>query len=128
MARERTVTLLLHVPVTQECVEVATAALVVLNQHVLRRQPSLPWLYESGVRYRHVRGRELWGTIPDVLANPLMRDCKNLAAWRAAELRERSNVKAVTRVKQISDHLMHVVVEWPDGRIEDPSRVLGMGG
>lgn len=125
----RTILLHLDVPATVECIEVATAALVVLNQHVLRAQPQLPWLYRSGVHYvrtPQTRALERWCTIPDVLRWPVVRDCKNLAAWRVAELRERARVRAVTRVHEVRPGIFHVDVEWPDGTLEDPSKVLGM--
>jgi hypothetical protein len=58
-------------------------------------------------------------------------DCDNLAAWRAAELRQ-SGIAASPYItwKQRSDggYTYHVLVRWPDNTLEDPSLLLGMGG
>ena len=57
-------------------------------------------------------------------------DCEDLACFRAAELRVRHGIMArptfVHRVRPNGGNLYHVQVQYPDGRIEDPSRVLGM--
>lgn len=109
-------------------------ALTEVNEAYLRANPQAPMLYDSGVRYQlDPSGTELWQDIPNVLARRVG-DCKKLCAWRAAELRVRRGIAAVaTPVLQKVDGragviLVHVIVTLPDGRTEDPSRLLGMVG
>ena len=91
------------------------------------RRGLVPPLYQSGVRYRREeRGREDWQT-----ARAAMRtrfgDCEDLAGWRAADLRL-VGIDARAKVRDVAPGLKHVVVELPDGSIEDPSKRLGMSG
>lgn len=57
-------------------------------------------------------------------------DCKDLACARAAELTVKYNIRAVPIVRRrwlsLEFALYHVVVQYPDGTIEDPSALLGM--
>lgn len=105
------------------------AQLTIMDISYLRRHPETPALYESGVRYqREERGAEDWQTIPQVL-RARSGDCEDLATWRAAELRVRHGIKAkaVAYGRRKPDHvLFHIVVRYPDGHYEDPSRRLGM--
>jgi hypothetical protein len=58
-------------------------------------------------------------------------NCDNVASWRAAELRELGvNAKPYITWRQRPDggYTYHVVTRYPDGTIEDPSLLLGMGG
>lgn len=86
----------------------------------------MPPLYASGVRYRREpRGRERWQLAPQTEALGYG-DCEDLATWRAAELRL-DGIAARPVVYRSGPRQLHVVVALPDGSIEDPSRVLGMG-
>jgi hypothetical protein len=52
-----------------------------------------------------------------------------LACWRAAELQAQgiaAHPVFVWRKMKNGSHLYHIVVRWPDGRLEDPSKRLGM--
>lgn len=102
--------------------------LVNLNQSELRTY-KLPWLYKSGVRYRRepkVPGRtEDWKTISQIMRDG-HGDCEDLAAARVAELRVKAGIKAVPWLKK-KGKIWHVLVRYPDGTLEDPSRKLGMG-
>ena len=87
-------------------------------------------LYDSGVRYmEEPPGQEDWQDIPTCLK---MRagDCEDLAWWRVAELRVRYGIQAQPTFKCMQrpngGMLYHIQVQLPDGRKEDPSRVLGM--
>jgi hypothetical protein len=57
-------------------------------------------------------------------------NCEDLACWRAAELRVRHDVQAeptfIWKLRANGGYLYHILVKYPDGRIEDPSRTLGM--
>ncbi len=107
----------------------------------------IPPLYASGVVYREdPPGREDWGDIYYCLSMGWA-DCDRLVIWRVAELRE-AGIAAEPVIKwQHLDRetaircgypasfvpaeglwLVHCSVRWPDGRIEDVSKNLGMGG
>lgn len=91
----------------------------------LQRRP-LPPLYAAGVRYqREPRGRERW-QLPRETFRRGVGDCEDLSIWRAGEL-QRAGVDAWPLVYRSGRRTLHVVVAWPDGTIEDPSRILGMG-
>lgn len=105
-------------------------ALVAVNVAWLREHPEAPALYESGVRYEEEPpGRDDWQDIPETIA---LRsgDCEDLGCWRIAELRTRGCEYAVPYVRRSVEGrrtVYHVAVRRADGRLEDPSRVLGMG-
>lgn len=104
-------------------------ALCSINGLYLAAQPFAWSLYESGVRYRaEPMGAENWLDIPTTLQRRVG-DCEDLACWRVAELR-RSGVSAAPhftwRFLPSGVVLYHIVVRLADGRIEDPSRHLGM--
>ena len=95
----------------------------------LRSNPGAPLLYESGVRYQEEPpGAEDWQNVPITLELG-WGDCEDLACWRVAELIVRGIAASpfVTR-QELEDgrSLYHVMVRLPDGRVEDPSRQLGM--
>lgn len=105
-------------------------ALVLVNCSWLRGHPRTPTLYTSGVRYmEEPPGRDDWQDIPETLARG-DGDCEDLACWRLAELRVRTFEDARPFVRctvSTPKHVVyHVQVRRSDGRIEDPSRVLGM--
>ncbi len=87
----------------------------------------VPLLYEAGVRY--VNAHDEWRDVPRVL-EARGGDCKDLTAWRCAELRILGR-QAVPRIILQEDDaqpgkvLYHVIVQ-SGGRFEDPSRILGM--
>lgn len=105
-------------------------ALSAANCSYLKAHPETPWLYEAGVVYQAEEpGHEDWQTIPYVLDRG-EGDCEDLACWRVAELRIRRGIRAVPRLTwrpRVNGRLYHITVRYPDGRVEDPSRVLGMG-
>lgn len=94
------------------------------------RGEQAPNLYPSGVRYEEEPpGLELWQDVPTALRMRIA-DCEDLACWRVAELRVRYGVMArcfiIPQLQDSGSYLYHIVVQHPDGRIEDPSRALGM--
>ncbi len=116
------------------------AALTRINLHtILAYKGKIPKLYDSGIRYRmEPPGQEDW---LDVLAclsafrdeqnggKQATIDCEDLCCWRAAELQAEgiaAHPVFVWRKLEDGSHLYHIVVRYPDGRIEDPSRRLGM--
>jgi hypothetical protein len=107
----------------------------------------MPSLYGSGVFYREEEpGHEDWIDALGVLQQGFA-DCEDLAAWRAAELRA-AGIEAEPVIKwqwlprevmirqgypgdklpAKGVWLVHCCVRFPDGTIEDPSKILGMGG
>ena len=109
--------------------------LVEIDLDYLRAYPETPALYDSGVTYKEQDGdllQEDWHDVPSAIAAKKT-DCKVLACWRVAELRQRG-VKArpyvLVQPRKLANgttvYYNHIQVEWPDGTIEDPSKVLGM--
>lgn len=96
----------------------------------LRSHPEAPLLYRSGVRYQEEpKGQEDWQDVPTTIGMGIG-DCEDLACWRAAELAVRYGIQARPIFKEQrredGSFLYHIVVRYPDGREEDPSRILGM--
>jgi hypothetical protein len=100
--------------------------LITADRGYLRDYPNTPALYQAGVRYFFNRDR--WQDIPACLARRTG-DCKDLSAWRIAELREHGEAANVdVQVRQQGNlTIYHIRVIRGDGSIEDPSRILGMG-
>ena len=107
-------------------------ALTLVDVAILKRNPDLPNLYDSGVRYRREPvGQEDWDDTVE-LYRIGYGDCEDLCAARSAELRVRHGIAAkpiVKGPKRLDNGLMlyHIQVQLPDGRILDPSVKLGMG-
>jgi transglutaminase-like putative cysteine protease len=113
------------VPVSsQGGIQVLLDTLTVLNGVYLAARPDVPHLYDSGVRYKREDGREDWLTIPLVIRRGYG-DCEDLSAWLAADYR-RKGIQARAIVYRAGSRVWHVVVQMPDGSIEDPSKRLGM--
>lgn len=114
--------------------QAALEALTALDRVYLRSHPDTPPIYDAGIVYlRDAEDRdqgrpraELWLTVPDV-RRAGGADCKCLVAWRLAELRERGETAEPLMVR-VTENLWHVQLRREDGRIEDPSTRLGMGG
>ena len=111
-------------------------ALMHIDILYLKEHPEVPALIgpggmgPAGVRYaEEPPGQEDWQDIPTTLKLG-WGDCEDLACWRAAELRVRHNVQAeptfIWKLRPNGGYLYHILVRYPDGRIEDPSRTLGM--
>lgn len=107
------------------------AALVDMNVLFLKERPSTPSLYQSGVRYkREPKTLDHWISIPFVLRRRFG-DCEDLASWRAAELRvhgeDASAIPKHVKTWPDGSKLFHILVKRGNGRLEDPSKRLGMG-
>jgi hypothetical protein len=104
--------------------------LVAINRLYLRSHHA-PSIYASGVRYRPEPedGKpEEFAAIPMVLERG-WGDCDDLAPWRVAELQEAgepAKIRITWRRRRNGRRLYHVVVRRGDGRVEDPSKLLGM--
>lgn len=113
-----------------ETVRCLLQALVMVNRITLKSDKTIPPLYKAGVRYEsEPTGEE---TFRDVtVVNHLKHgDCAHLAAWRVAELQnagENATLRIAWKVTRRGKRLFHVQVRRADGRIEDPSALLGMG-
>jgi hypothetical protein len=112
------------------------AAVVAINENILRDDPTFPRLYARamGARYSLEPERKLGeevATLREIRQRKLV-DCDDAVCARVAELRVRDNIMAyVAFVWRIDPKTRawsaHIVVEYPDGTQEDPSRRLGMG-
>ncbi len=117
---------LLNVPARRRFLEAATLGVVALNRVIMGRT-YIPPLYQSGVRYRAEEpGQENWRTADDVYTRGFG-DCEDLATWRAAELQLRGELAGVD-IKRSGFRRFHARVRRASGRIEDPSKLLGMKG
>lgn len=99
--------------------------LVNINLDYLVENPNTPALYRSGVIYERT---SWWEPIPAVIARG-GGDCKSLATWRLAELRNKGiPAKTVFRWNQRADGQkdFHILIMTSKGW-EDPSKILGMG-
>lgn len=86
----------------------------------------LPPLYQSGVRYQrepdHGSGNEEFA-LPYQTAARRWGDCDDLCIYRIWELRVSGVLATCNAVWQ--ENAVHVRVRFPDGRLEDPSIILG---
>jgi hypothetical protein len=89
---------------------------------------NLPSLYASGVRYkREPRGREYWKGYQQILRDRFA-DCDDLSAARVGELIATGvDPGARVYIYRTGPTTLHAVVKRSSGRIEDPSKRLGMG-
>jgi hypothetical protein len=104
--------------------------LIMVNRVSLKKNPRIPELYKSGVRYQsEPDGYDSFVDVYKVLAAG-HGDCAHLVAWRVAELRnkgERATIRVEWRDwKDGRPKLFHVQVRRANGSIEDPSALLGM--
>lgn len=110
-------------------VQALVTATQFLDEHQIRRG-RIGHIYTTGVRYR----REEHETLPGVERVQTAEeagamgdgDCDDLAPWLAASRRVLEGVNARAKAVESPGIGYHVVVEYPDGRIEDPSARLGM--
>lgn len=105
--------------------------LIQANVQWLEAHPETPRLLTSKVRYRPEYGTEIWQDIPTTLRQGYG-DCEDLAMWRCAELIAQG-IGAMPYITWrtspgAGNTIYHALVRWPDGKIEDPSRALGMRG
>lgn len=115
----------IKIPASRALLSALLRGLVAANLVILRRNPRMPALYESGVRYvPEPVGMENWLTYDQVLRAG-KGDCEDLSAARSAEL-IRVGIMAWPEVIRTGRRRFHAVVRYPDGRIEDPSKILGM--
>ena len=103
--------------------------LVDMNRYLIKTR-RLPRLYEAGIRYRREpsppvgeRRIERWNVATEAVKKGHS-DCEDLASYRVAELRL-AGEPAQIRLKK-KGRVWHVTVRRADGRIEDPSKRLGM--
>jgi len=105
-------------------------ALTAIDILTLLQCPDTPDLYKSGIRYEEEPlGQEDWQDTGTCLKLGFG-DCEDLACMRAAELNVRHGIAAkptfIWKRRPNGGYLYHIQVMYPDGRVEDPSRALGM--
>jgi len=89
--------------------------------------PSLPYLYTSGVFYHLMPSKAAWDTVP-IMVQRGFTDCKSLVAARIAELRL-AGQSAIPVFRNITDGwgtMFHILILHGNGQWECPSRILGM--
>lgn len=115
--------------------------LMFIDCNQLAEYPNIPLLYNSGVVYHHDGKDDPWMDILSILAEHRFAlsegeraivDCEDLACWRAAELRVRFGIRAtptwIRKTLPNGKQMIHIFVRLPNGKFEDPSRILGMKG
>lgn len=116
---------LLRLPESIEIYEAALEGLSRVNEAIYKQRPSLPDLYKSGAVYRRETG-EAWRHVADVVGEG-WGDCEDLAAARVGWLRaKRIDRKARVKVVRTGPRMTHAIVARGNGKIEDPSKTLGM--
>lgn len=124
---------------SERCLRILLTALAACNvSYLLGARGRTPPLYEAGVRYRaEPYPRENWLTIPELYEQGFG-DCEDLACARVAELNVQGiEARPTFRFRRLNERgepdiggrfsLYHILVEHPDGSVEDPSALLGMG-
>ena len=135
----QTIRVSIRVPAQRAPLLIMLEGLVAMNRWLLTQKARAEGvgavssnLYQRGIRYqREARDPktgtrlEQWRTYPELIEFGVG-DCEDLAAARVAELRN----KGINARPWLERHgrMWHVVVRLPDGRIEDPSKRLGMHG
>lgn len=117
---------LTRLPHSIEIYEAALEGLARVNEAIYRQTPSLPEIHAAGVKYRRETG-EAWRHVSDVVGEG-WGDCEDLAAARVGWLRAKKiDRKARVKVVRTGPKMTHAIVKRSNGKIEDPSRDLGMG-
>jgi hypothetical protein len=122
------------IPFNRRALALLLEALTEINVSIFRTYgDTVPGLYESGIKYRRESiGQEDWCDVVELLRLGFG-DCEDLSCYRAAELRVRhgdANARPFVKgPRKLPGGVMmyHIQVQHGDGRIEDPSLVLGMG-
>jgi len=112
-----------------------------ISAHTGEFTPLYHFAKTSGLHWEPEKGTEDWLSIPCIyqaLRDRKPVDCEDLACARVAELRlglgghPLGPVRAIAqirgRVLPGGRIMMHAFVEYPDGSVEDPSKLLGMPG
>jgi hypothetical protein len=97
------------------------ASYVDLDEHDL---PPIYLAADGLIEYRLVPDPIGW-QLPSQTMRRGYGDCKDVAAWRAAELRHQG-IAARMGIIPSTRHRgsFHAIVRWPDGSLEDPSRFI----
>jgi hypothetical protein len=116
---------LTRLPESIEIYEAALEGLSRVNEAIYRQSPSLPEIHAAGVVYRRELG-EAWRHADDVVTEG-WGDCEDLAAARVGWLRaKRIDRSARVKVVRTGPKTTHAIVQRGNGKLEDPSRDLGM--
>lgn len=118
---------------SEDFIQGALFLLLQRNIEYLQTHPETPRLYDTDLVYREEpAGQEEWRDIPTMLEEGRRgyNDCEDLACWRAAEVNVLFGIPAVPyfthRVLPDGKVVYHIRVKYPNGHIEDPSRIKGM--
>lgn len=103
--------------------------LVVVNRDWMLAHPETPDLYDSRVVYKPEYGTEVWQDIPTTLKLGYG-DCEDLAVYRCGVLQAKGILATplITWRRSAGRTVYHALVQWPDGKVEDPSLARGMRG
>lgn len=115
---------------TGEALAAYLEGIIAVNRLIIRNQP-MPWLYKSGIRFIEEDPYQPYDKVPTFLEmlETGGGDCAALVAARVAELRERCRDHATTKIYWRPERRplpFHAEVRRANGKVEDPSRRLGM--
>ncbi len=114
----------LRIPSAPSLWAAALEGLVSMNEQLLRLR-QYPPLYDAGVRYK-IEKKEAFRNVDEVYSHG-WGDCDDLAGWRVAELHVTGeDPGAWADVYRTGPKRLHAIVARSDGRVEDPSLILGM--
>lgn len=103
--------------------------LALINFELLALTPTVGPMYQYRLRYvQDHPDYARWKDFVQVIREGVG-DCKDLVAWRVAELWHQgidAHVVSSIQRQDNGDILYHVQIQLPDGTIEDPSVKLGM--
>lgn len=115
----------LGIPSKADLYAAALEGLVQVNDRIFDRRPDLPFVYESGARWKAIP-HSTWRRA-DQIADDGWGDCEGLSAWRVAECRRTGeDPDCRVGVYHTGPRKYHAIVIRGDDNIEDPSVLLGM--
>lgn len=119
-------------PLSRRALQTMLDALYRIDVLYLRAHPETPSIYDPRLRLLYMEepiGQEEWQDLPTCIKMGIC-DCEDLGAARAAELTVKHNILARPIYREHrrpnGSYLYHILTRYPDGRLEDPSEILGM--
>src|SRR6185295_3365087 len=104
----------LNVPSSAATYSAALEGLCGVDEVILRRDPTIPPVYNSGVRYA-IKKHNVW-RYPDEMIGDGWGDCEGLSCWRTAELRvSGADPGACPLVYKTGPRRWHAVIGRSDG-------------
>lgn len=118
---------LANLPRSIEVYELALEGLTRVNEWIYRHRKDLPSVIDPAAKCRYQRETgEVWRHVADVLRDG-WGDCEDLSAAMAGYYRSRGERRCRAAIIRTGPKMTHAVVRRANGKLEDPSKTLGMG-